>query len=43
MLYNIVFNGASCRNVFHRDYKSDFHAVVEAGGALSVEGAAHAG
>ena len=30
MLYNIVFNGASCKNVFHRAYKSDFHAVVAA-------------
>ena len=30
MLYNIVFNGASCKNVFHRSYKSDFHAVTAA-------------
>lgn len=34
MLYNIVFNGASCKNVFHRAYKSDFHAVTAAYRAL---------
>ena len=34
MLYNIVFNGASCKNVFHRSYKSDFHAVTAAYRAL---------
>lgn len=34
MLYNIVFDGASCKDVFHRAYKSDFHAVTAAYRAL---------
>ena len=34
MLYNIVFDGASCKNVFHRAYKSDFHAAATAYRAL---------
>ncbi len=34
MLYNIVFDGASCKDVFHRSYKSDFHAVTAAYRAL---------
>ena len=34
MLYNIVFDGASCKDVFHHAYKSDFHAVTAAYRAL---------
>lgn len=37
MSYDIIFNGKSCKNVFYRTYKSDFHAISAAYKALQAQ------
>ena len=36
-IYDIIFDGKSCKNIFGRMYKSDLHAILAAYKALQAQ------